>query len=326
MKKTLHKYFIPHSGNNYHPHILHAKRAWFYGALGVLIKGLVVVFVMLLPAEAFVMPNIVAVEESKIVMLTNSLRLKSGLPKLSESPKLAASALYKAEDMADKQYFAHESPEGNRLTFFLDRAGYKYQSAGENLAIGYFDATKVLEAWKASPTHKANLLDKDFTQIGVGAKDGAYEGTATLYVAQHFGKPRELVATSKPTVAVVKTTPAATATAQMTASEPIQETTTVPVATVAAEKINELPAVKNSTINGLSDSNFTLLYKYRAAHRVLGDTMPVFGYSSMVYICLITLFTLALLFNVFIEIKVQHKHVIVHTLALLGVLVGLWLI
>jgi Cysteine-rich secretory protein family len=297
VKKTFKKYFIPHAGNDYHPHILHAKRAWFYGTLGVFIKCIVVFAVVLLPAEAYVMPDIVAVEESKAIMLTNNLRASAGVPKLKENAKLSASAVFKAEDMADKNYFAHESPEGNRLAYFLTKAGYKYRSAGENLAIGYFDATEVVAAWKASPTHKANMLDKDFTEIGIGSKGGVYDGAATLYIAEHFGSPDS---SGDAIVSVALTgdnTPA-----------------------VVTDK--NVLAEKTST----QSDRVSWLYKYKTADNILSDTMPFFGYSKMIYLCLILFFAVVLVINVLVEMKIRHKHVIVRTLGLLGVLVGLWLI
>lgn len=329
MNKTFRKYFVPHAGNNYHPHILHAKRAWFYGALGVLIKGLVITSVALLPAEAFVMPNIIAVEESKMVMLTNSFRMKSGLPKLVENPKLSASAVFKAEDMAEKQYFAHENPEGKTLTYYLKKADYNYRSAGENLAVGYFDATEVVNAWKASPTHKANLLDKDFTEIGIGSKDGVYENAPTLYVAQHFGKPADVdqLVSTKPAVLSEKIAVTEDALLSQTATGYSQSDTADVVGSAYAPiKIHELPAIKNTTVNGVNGSEYSIIHKYFIADRVLGDTMPFFGYSKMIYITLIIFFTLALLLNIFVELKVRHNHVFIRTLSLIGVLAGLWLI
>lgn len=296
MKKTFKKYFIPHAGNNFQPHILHAKRAWFYGALGVFIKCIVVLAVVLLPAEAYVMPDIVAVEESKVVMLTNNLRVSAGIPKLKENVKLDASAVFKAEDMVEKNYFAHESPEGNRLAYFLAKAGYKYRSAGENLAIGYFDATEVVAAWKASPTHKANMLDKDFTEIGIGSKGGVYDGAATLYIAEHFGSP-DYSGDAYANVALAG-----------------DDQTAVAAKNVLSEKTS------------IGNGRVSWLYKYKTANNILSDTMPFFGYSRMVYLCLIVFFALALAINLLVEMKVRHKHVFVRTLSLLGVLVGLWLI
>lgn len=323
MKKIFYKYFIPHADNNYHPHILHAKRAWFYGALGLFIKCLVIFAVLMLPAEAYVMPDILAVEESKVVMLTNNYRAGAGIAKLKENAKLNASASYKAEDMAGKKYFAHESPEGNRLPYFLDKAGYAYRSAGENLAIGYFDAVEVVAAWKASPTHKANMLDKDFTEIGVSSKSGIYEGVPNLYIAEHFGSPEasQQISVKKDTAKKTALTSSKNVLAEKTYTNAPSASSSDVAALSVEKKSVELTAVANAKNN-----NIAWFDKYKTANNVLSDTMPFFGFSKLVYLCLIMFFAVALTINVLVEMKIQHKHVIVRTLGLLGALVGLWLI
>ncbi|HLC69458.1 MAG TPA: CAP domain-containing protein [Patescibacteria group bacterium] len=189
MKQTFKKYFIPHEGNGYHPHILHTKRAIFYSIFFVVIKALVVVFVALLPTQVFVLPEVLTVEQIKLVSLTNELRTKNNLPTLKEQVVLDQSSTLKAEDMATKKYFSHNGPENHNLAYFLGQAGYKYNVAGENLAMGFSSAEEVLNAWVKSPTHLANLMDKDYEEIGVGLETGDYAGESVVYVAEHFGQP-----------------------------------------------------------------------------------------------------------------------------------------
>lgn len=291
MKKTIKKYFIPHAANNYHPHILHGKRFFWYTALAAAIKVMVVVFVLLLPEEAFLMPEILAVQQDKVIALTNEFRKKSGLPELKENIRLFSSSGAKAEDMAREQYFSHQSPKGKTLSFFLDQAGYQYRVAGENLAVGYFDAQETVEAWKASPTHRANLLDKDFTEIGVGARRGVFEGASSVFLAQHFGQPKNLV--ENPALALNNEN-----------TIPLKE---APAIYVAGQKIS--PASK-----------------YILANHTLAEIEPIFGFSKMIYLSLIVFFTLVLALNVLVEIRRQKAHVIIRTLALLGVLFGFWLV
>ncbi len=306
MKKQFKKYFIPHSGNKYQPHFLHVKRCWFYAALGIVIKSILLIFVLFLPAQAFLMPDILAVEQSKIIMLTNEFRASENAGKLMENPKLSASAIAKAKDMADKEYFAHVNPEGLRLENFLRDVSYKYVYAGENLAIGYFDALSVVKAWKDSPSHRENMLDRDYLEIGVGIANGQYLGLPNVFATQHFGRPLEMSS-----VAGLKT--------DLNQESFIE-------ARLAATKEIELPPVKNSTASGLHGNEFSLLYKYRAANHMLSDTMPIFGFSKMLYFSLIILFSLALLLNILVEFKIQHRHVIARSLALIGFLSCLWLI
>lgn len=306
MRKHFTKYFLPNAGNNYEPHFLRAKRFWFYGALALAIKGALFLFVLLLPYSAFLMPDILAVEESKIIMLTNDFRESENRNRLVENPKLAASASAKAGDMAEKDYFSHNNPEGRHLENFLRDIGYNYVYAGENLAVGFFDAVAVVDAWTESPTHRANLLDGDYLEIGVGMANGSYLGLPNVFVAQHFGRPVSLSA-----VAGIK---------EDLNREPFIQ------ARIAANKEVELPPIKTSTASGLKDSEFSLLYKYRTANRVLSGTMPIFGFSKMLYLAMIILFSLALLLNIFAELRIQRSHVIARSLALIGFLAGLWLI
>ncbi|MFA5128047.1 MAG: CAP domain-containing protein [Patescibacteria group bacterium] len=315
MKKTFKKYFVPHKENDFEPHILRTKRIWFYGALAVVIKAIIVIFVLFLPAEAFLMPDILAVEQNKIISLTNNFRVKNHLPVLSENSKLDASAVNKAEDMAYYKYFSHTSPGERHLSYFISQVGYNYLVAGENLAMGYFDAGSMMKAWQASPTHRANLLDKDFTEIGTAMANGVYENNDTIYAVQHFGQPRLVPDSNASTTASSSLTSAGT--------DYVMTTTTVQKVLAVRTLGMSTP---NSTADGVIGSETSFLRKYVAANNMLGDTEPVFGLSKMIYLSLIIFFTLALLLNVFVELKMQRQHAIARSLALLGVLVGLWLV
>lgn len=189
MRKTLKKYFIPHKENNYHPHILHTKRAIFYGGLFVVMKIIVLAFVLFLPLEVFVMPDVLALEQKQIVALINIERVKRGLPTLLENTRLNQSADFKATDMATYEYFSHLGTNNQRLGALLAMVGYQYLAAGENLAMGFSSAQDVVNAWIKSPTHHANLLDREYQETGVGLASGYFNGVPTVYVAQHFGWP-----------------------------------------------------------------------------------------------------------------------------------------
>ncbi len=188
---TLKKYFIPHSGNNYHPHILHTKRALFYSAFFILLKVMVVGFAVAVPLEAFLAPDVLAEQGKKIIAMTNQLRKEQGLAPVTEVVYLDASAQMRATDMASQQYFSHTSPDGKKLQYFLGQAGYHYSEAGENLAMGFSDAESVMSGWMKSPAHYANLVESVYTDIGVGIAGGIFNGTPTVFVAQHFGTPIE---------------------------------------------------------------------------------------------------------------------------------------
>lgn len=115
----------------------------------------------------------------EIINMVNSERTRRGIAPLVENKALDRSAQNKTNDEQKYGYFAHTSPFGASLWYWLKKEGYKFHCAGENLAKNYMTAKEVVDAWMKSPTHKANILDKDFKEIGVGVTGG--------YVAQHFG-------------------------------------------------------------------------------------------------------------------------------------------
>ncbi len=189
MKRAFKKYFIPHAENNYHPHILHAKRAVAYSLFFVGIKAFIVGAVLLVPLPVFVAPDVLAVEQNRLVHLINDLRATKDRPALQTQNTLNRSAELKADDMATQQYFSHTGPDNHGLTYFLKQAGYTYHIAGENLAMGFFNADEVLAAWIKSPTHYKNLVDSDYMQLGTSMVSGLYTDIPTAYAVAHFGSP-----------------------------------------------------------------------------------------------------------------------------------------
>jgi len=123
---------------------------------------------------------------------TNQIRAGYGLGSLTYSEELSSAAKAKAEDMFDKDYWAHNSPDGKEPWDFIIAAGYDYSHAGENLAVDFNNSENVVKAWEASPTHKANLVNPNYTEIGFSVMNGQLEGRNTTLVVQMFGRPRNL--------------------------------------------------------------------------------------------------------------------------------------
>ncbi|EZP77917.1 hypothetical protein H839_04244 [Parageobacillus genomosp. 1] len=113
--------------------------------------------------------------ENEVVRLTNEQRAKYGLPPLKIDWQLARVARYKSADMRDKNYFQHNSPTYGSPFTMMRNFGIQYRTAGENIAAGQRTPQEVVNAWMNSPGHRANILNKNFTHIGVGyAKGGSY--------------------------------------------------------------------------------------------------------------------------------------------------------
>jgi len=126
---------------------------------------------------------------STLVDLTNKDRLAFGLQPLKVNPVLVQAASHKAKDMIDNDYFAHISPTGITPWYWFKKIGYSYQIAGENLAIGFVDSAEVETAWKNSPSHRQNLLNPNFKEIGIAVLSGEFQGKQATVVVQFFGNP-----------------------------------------------------------------------------------------------------------------------------------------
>jgi hypothetical protein len=126
--------------------------------------------------------------QDAIVANVNPVREGEGVAPLHPDPLLAEAAQRKAEDMFARQYFAHIGPEGELPWVWLERVGYHYAAAGENLAIDFSDPNAVVNAWLNSPTHAANIRNNLFTDIGVGIANGTFEGRETTIVVMFLGR------------------------------------------------------------------------------------------------------------------------------------------
>jgi stress response protein SCP2 len=123
----------------------------------------------------------------EVVDRTNAERARHGLRTLAVDQRLAAAAQAHSADMVRRGFFAHESPDGRQVWDRAVAAGYAYRKVAENIAAGQRTAEEVVRGWMGSPGHRANILDGDLTQIGVGRADG---GSYGVYWTQVFGTPR----------------------------------------------------------------------------------------------------------------------------------------
>lgn len=125
-----------------------------------------------------------------IINLTNKERQSRGMMPLYRNHKLDNSALKKALDMLEKQYFAHDSPSGVTVEDLANAVGYDFVVLGENLAYGNFDSDQeMVTGWMNSPPHRANILGTKYTEIGVAVVKGTFNGKEVWMGVQEFGKP-----------------------------------------------------------------------------------------------------------------------------------------
>jgi uncharacterized protein YkwD len=107
---------------------------------------------------------------------------------LAMEPRLRCAARVHSLDMATRGFFDHQNPDGESPFDRMERAGYSYQTAGENIAAGQTTPQEVVDGWLASPGHCSNIMGPDYTELGVGYVS-APEGQLPHYWTQTFGAP-----------------------------------------------------------------------------------------------------------------------------------------
>lgn len=186
MKRFLTRNFIPAPENEFQPHSL--RKAAVGGMMLLILLTFAVANIQSIvwtTSDWMVSTILPAV----IVADTNEERTTRDRTPLRRSDILDRAATMKAEHMAAQGYFAHFSPDGVSPWHWFDEAGYEFVHAGENLAVYFTDSSEIVDAWMDSPLHRANILDQDYREIGIGVAQGVYEGYETVYVVQLFGTP-----------------------------------------------------------------------------------------------------------------------------------------
>ncbi len=187
MKEKLYSSVFPSEHNNGTPLLIQASGA-------IIMVGLAFAVFALANIHGFVVKNYAgdnyaAVVAAVLLDQTNEQRADLDLPYLTPSAELTASAQLKANDMAQEGYFAHVSPSGVTPWQWFEQAGYQFSYAGENLAVNFRDSGSVTNAWMNSPTHRENIVNQNFAEIGIATSVGRYKGDRSTFVAQHFGTP-----------------------------------------------------------------------------------------------------------------------------------------
>lgn len=322
MKNWLKRHFIPHEGNDHRPHFLHRKNT--RQLIGVVLLFELVLFILpaLNFARYFEELHLGAVMPGVLSTLTNYERTSQNLPQLTESAILNEAARLKAEDMATKSYFAHTSPEGITPWYWLAKVGYNYTYAGENLAINFVDSEDVTEAWMNSPTHRANIVHRAYTEVGTGVAVGTYQGHETVFVAQIYGNPRR-INTSVATYVNTNPIPPRPASTNLAVNIP------TPSRSVTVDPAAE---VEETEVLGQNQAEVVATQKSSNENRVTQETIKNFfreaaasprHTTNAVLYSVMSIITLALLFNIFIKIKHQHPDLILNGAVVMVVVLGL---
>ncbi len=129
----------------------------------------------------------VAAWQDEVLRLVNEERARAGLNAVARNATLEAQATQYACEMIQHNFFAHDNPvTGTRLRDRAEEFGYEFLLIGENLAAGQPDPQRVMSDWMGSPGHRANILNPDYEELGVGIRRGGEFG---IYWVQEFGRP-----------------------------------------------------------------------------------------------------------------------------------------
>lgn len=156
----------------------------------ILIIVIAVIFISFPNLRITTIESLSAIYGSVLVGLVNQDRSNLNLAKLSVNPLLEEAAQLKANDMAEKGYFAHNTPDGKKPWYFMELAGYEYKHAGENLAVNFVDTEEIHRAWMNSRGHFLNIVNPKYTEIGIATSTGYYKGREAIFVVQMFGTPK----------------------------------------------------------------------------------------------------------------------------------------
>ncbi len=148
-------------------------------------------FLLVLLIGIFLLPQTAYLSDitpEKLIELTNRERKAAGLNSLTANQSLTQAAILKGWVIMETNTFKHTIND-RKFSAWIREAGYNYSYAGENLAIDFLTSEGVVEAWKNSPSHKTNLLNPYFKEIGISAVTGKFQGQDTIVVVQVFGAP-----------------------------------------------------------------------------------------------------------------------------------------
>lgn len=183
-----HHLFVPSENNDYQAKAIHLDFLSFY-----LIFALFLTFSYRLFSQTGlnVLGLATDITVEKLYQLTNEVRGKYNLPPLNYNEKLSQAAYLKAQDMFAKNYWAHYAPDGKTPWEFILKVGYQYEYAGENLAKNFLFSQGVVDAWMDSPSHRENILKKEYQEVGFAVVNGVLNGEETTLVVQMFASPQE---------------------------------------------------------------------------------------------------------------------------------------
>ncbi len=303
MKKTrkLKEYFVPDEKNQLRPYLLRKKTVIFVFLTVSLIELLFILSIFnIIPFSKFlatIFPNV-------LVDLTNTARQEQSLHILKPNFLLEQAAQLKANDMAQRGYFSHNSPEGITPWHWFDQVSYPYTYAGENLAVNFSDSGVLHQAWLNSPSHKANIVNANFTEIGIGTATGLYKGREAVFVVQLFGK--QGIIAPMPAVKPEETRPEIV----------LQEESAVLGETT---QDNSFISIQRRGTDTIIQTDYNFKAYSSLWSRVFSSPERVISYILFFFV---TIMGLAILFEMVTKVKIHFPSLIINGLFIIAVIAG----
>jgi len=296
----LKKLLIPNEENNHTPASLRPKALTSYALIIIGLKLLLasyffVSFPTVLSAYTFI--------ETEILSLINESRQEAQVQTLNIHPELERAAQAKAADMIENNYFAHYGPDGKKPWDWIDYTTYSYSIAGENLAKDFITAGAVHRALMSSSTHKKNIINPSYQHVGVGIAAGKIDGQNTMVLVQMFGAPLSPLANLK-TEGDIKDN----------------------LDTVESHLFDKAPTVLSSVEESPGTPKNLAQIQAQNVESSISPTKTrdlfqwVMQYLDYFMFALLGFVVLALLFNVFIQIKIQKPKTILSTMLVIAVI------
>lgn len=185
-------WFTPHQDTHKKAHLISLEGFIVYILFFIILQVSFSVISYTKPGILGISGNI---DQKKLIELTNVEREKAGLSPVVENEALDHAAVLKAQNMFAENYWAHFAPSGKTPWDFILGSGYKFTFAGENLAKNFSESSEVVKAWMASSTHRDNLLNPKYQDIGIAVTEGVLNGQKTILVVQEFGSTSNIAAT-----------------------------------------------------------------------------------------------------------------------------------
>lgn len=347
-------YFIPNYNNDHRPKILRPKSLLWIVVLAVVIKVAILGYIFwLYPNQARMSEEIA----NQLVQLTNQERLANGFKPYHVNSELSAAALAKAQDMLEQDYFAHHSPDGRKPWDWIDRNNYRYLLVGENLAMNFSTSQAAHNALMQSLSHRENILNQDYEDIGLAVVSGDFDGQPTNILVEIFAQeqpPVQAATTVESPSTPIPEAELAEAKAQEIAILSAQPALNNPTVSTPASQPEELAVADREPLEPVADANFiapnesmpsrpaqvklspNLLLETNpnqevSSVEVAGDSQEgwltkIINWSRYLYLAVLAVLIICLLINIIVRISIQHKPVIIQTILVIILLGGLALV